>query len=132
LSRGKLCGSFPKNILLTWAKGKLLHNAHDSRHLLAGFPFSLHHIFMQALSKLRCVKTGHSEETSVEAFSFAHQCKLTREERLEESFTHFWGNSWKTVASEEKDKRVGGQQYTLQTSKKTRCGESCGRCWKFG
>ena len=31
---------FPKNILETWATGKLLHNAHDSRHQLAGFLFS--------------------------------------------------------------------------------------------
>jgi hypothetical protein len=41
---------FPKNIFLTSATGKLLLNAHDSRHLLAGFLLSEHHIFMQALS----------------------------------------------------------------------------------
>jgi hypothetical protein len=44
--------SFPKNILQTSATGKLLHNAHDSRHLLAGFLFSERHIFMQTLSTL--------------------------------------------------------------------------------
>ena len=45
--------SFPKNILQTSATGKPLYNAHDSRHQLAGFLFSVHHIFMQALSRLR-------------------------------------------------------------------------------
>jgi hypothetical protein len=48
-----LNSSFPKNILETSATGKLLHNAHDSQHLLAGFLFSEHHIFMQALARLR-------------------------------------------------------------------------------
>jgi hypothetical protein len=41
---------FPKNIFLTSATGKLLPNAHDSRHLLAEVLLSEHHIFMQALS----------------------------------------------------------------------------------
>jgi hypothetical protein len=45
--------TFPKNILETEATGKLLHNAHDSRHLLVGFVLSEHHIFMLALAKLR-------------------------------------------------------------------------------
>ena len=53
LSKGLLIRSFPKNILVTWATGKLLHNAHDSRHLLAEFLLSEHHIFMLALAKLR-------------------------------------------------------------------------------
>ena len=48
-----LTRSFPKNILETWAMGKLLHNGHDSRHLLAEFLFSEHHIFIQTLSRLR-------------------------------------------------------------------------------
>ena len=49
---GKKDRSFPKNILETSATGKLLHNAHDSRHLLAGFLLSESHIFMQTLSTL--------------------------------------------------------------------------------
>ena len=36
-----------------WATGKLLHNAHDSRHPLAGFLFGVHHIFMLALARLK-------------------------------------------------------------------------------
>jgi hypothetical protein len=44
---------FPRKYFTdTWAAGKLLHNAHDSHHLLAGFLFSERHIFMQALSRL--------------------------------------------------------------------------------
>jgi len=53
--------SFPKNISVTWATGKLLHNAHNSRYLLAESLCSEHHIFMQTLSKLRCVKIGCSD-----------------------------------------------------------------------
>ncbi|MEJ2363342.1 MAG: hypothetical protein P8017_01455 [Deltaproteobacteria bacterium] len=45
--------SFPKDILETQATGKLLHNGHDSRHQLAGFLLSEHHIFMLALAKRR-------------------------------------------------------------------------------
>jgi len=45
--------SFPKNILVIQATGKLLHNAHDSLDLLAGFLLSEHHIFMLALARLR-------------------------------------------------------------------------------
>jgi hypothetical protein len=45
--------SFPKNVLENEATGKLLHNPHYSRHLLAEFLFSKRHIFMQALSRLR-------------------------------------------------------------------------------
>ena len=45
--------SFPKNSLETRATGKLLHNGHDSQHLLARFRFSEHHIFMQTLARLR-------------------------------------------------------------------------------
>ena len=62
--------SFPKNILDTWATGRLLLNAHDSRHLLAGFLFSKRHIFMQTLSKLRFVKTGCSDARCFAASPF--------------------------------------------------------------
>jgi len=45
--------SFPKNISVTWATEKLLHNAHNSRYLLAESLFSEHHIFMQTFAKRR-------------------------------------------------------------------------------
>jgi hypothetical protein len=45
--------SFPRNTPVTLATGKLLHNAHDSLHLLAGFLASEHHIFMLAPARLR-------------------------------------------------------------------------------
>jgi hypothetical protein len=36
-----------------WATGKLLYNAHDAHHLLAGFLFTERHIFMQTPARLR-------------------------------------------------------------------------------
>jgi hypothetical protein len=44
---------FPPNYFRDIGPGKLLHNAHDSHHLLAGFLLSEHHIFMQTLARLR-------------------------------------------------------------------------------
>ena len=60
-ARGNGSRNFPKNILVKSATGKLLHNAHNSRHLLAEFLFSEHHIFMQTFAKLRSVKIGCSD-----------------------------------------------------------------------
>ena len=54
--------------------GKLLYNAHDSRHLSAGLLLSEHHIFMQTLSKLRFVKTGCSDARCFAASPFGLCC----------------------------------------------------------
>ena len=44
---------FPQKYFRNIGHGEPLHNAHDSRRLLAGFLLSVHHIFMQALARLR-------------------------------------------------------------------------------
>jgi len=51
--------------------GKLLHNAHYSLHLLAEFLFNAHHIFMQAVAKLRWVRIGCSAVRCFAASPFA-------------------------------------------------------------
>ena len=62
--------SFPKNVLVPQATGRLLHNVHIRAILLARFLLRLHHIFMQALTKLRCVSKGCSDARCFAAFPF--------------------------------------------------------------
>jgi hypothetical protein len=61
---------FPQKYFCDLGHGEATPQRSYSRHLLAGFLFRKHHIFMQPLAMLRFVKTGCSDARCFAASPF--------------------------------------------------------------
>jgi hypothetical protein len=62
--------SFPKNVMSDTGQGEGSSTTSNSRHFMAVSLLEMHQIFMLALAKLRCGKTGGSGARCFAAFPF--------------------------------------------------------------